>query len=354
MNLELRQRIFSFGLLALLLAGCLWVLRPFVEAAAWAAILGWVTWPFYRRIRPAFGNREGLAAVVMTFLLILIAATPALLLTLALSGEIRRVIPDLVVVISHGPPAVPEGLKDVPILGEMIQKGIDSLWLVLGDMQGRLGQGANAIALSAMKAAGNVGRVFATVGMTILIVYFIFRYGEAILSDVRAVADRIAGQEAVRFIDPVGRTVRAVVYGILLTAIVQGALAGLGYWVAGMRGPILLGAVTAFLALFPFGAPLVWGPAALWLWGSGRAVAGIGLAIWGALIVGSADSVIRPWVISGTTKVPFLFVFFGVIGGVLAFGLLGLFIGPVLLSVLLTLWRESAAALGGDDAGEIR
>jgi predicted PurR-regulated permease PerM len=122
-------------------------------------------------------------------------------------------------------------------------------------------------------------------------------------------------------------------------------LAGLGYWVAGVKGPVLLGSLTAFLALFPFGAPLVWVPAAIWLWSGGHVIAAVGLGLWGLLIVGTADNVIRPWVISGATKVPFLFVFFGVVGGVLAFGLIGLFIGPVLLSVLMTLWRESAAAL---------
>jgi len=124
------------------------------------------------------------------------------------------------------------------------------------------------------------------------------------------------------------------------TALAQGALAGLGYWWARVDGPVLLGAVTALVAMLPFGAPLVWGSIGAWLLVSGEFAAGIGLLLWGALVVSWVDNLIRPLVISSATRIPFLLVLFGVLGGLAAFGLIGLFLGPVILAVLVAVWRE--------------
>lgn len=139
---------------------------------------------------------------------------------------------------------------------------------------------------------------------------------------------------------PLGQTVRAVTYGILLTALAQGALATLGYWVVGVGAPVLLGAATTFLALIPFGASIVYVPVSGWLLVQGRPVAGLLLLAWGILAVSTVDNVIRSWFISGTTQVPFLLVFLGVLGGLATFGAIGLFVGPVTITLLLLLWRE--------------
>jgi predicted PurR-regulated permease PerM len=139
-----------------------------------------------------------------------------------------------------------------------------------------------------------------------------------------------------------------VVYGILLTALVQGTLAGLGYWVAGMASPVTLGVLTALFALIPFGTPLVWGGAGAWLLFQGETGAAIGVWIWGAAVVSQIDNVLRPIFISSVGAIPFLLVLFGVLGGLLAFGLVGLFVGPIVLAVAWAVWREWAAHL--DDA----
>jgi predicted PurR-regulated permease PerM len=141
--------------------------------------------------------------------------------------------------------------------------------------------------------------------------------------------------------------VRGVVYGILLTAIVQGILTAFGLWLAGVPRPVLLGAVAGFLSVLPIGAPLVWIPAALWLMGIGHLGWGIFLAIYGVVAVSGADSVIRPWFIARGAQLPFLLTVLGVLGGALAFGLLGIFLGPVLLGIgytLLNEWTEAEAA----------
>ena len=136
---------------------------------------------------------------------------------------------------------------------------------------------------------------------------------------------------------------RRVVYGLLLAAFAQGLLAGLGYWVAGVNAPAFWGAATALIALIPFGAPLIWVSIGLWLLLRGDVGAGIGLLLWGALAISWIDNLVRPLIISGVAKIPILIVLCGVLGGLAAFGLIGLFVGPVILAVLLELWREWTA-----------
>jgi len=172
--------------------------------------------------------------------------------------------------------------------------------------------------------------------------FFFYLYGEPIAARLTLLLRRIAGMRADRLIDITGATVRGVVYGILGTALVQGVLTAFGLWVSGVPRPVLLGAVAAFLAVLPIGAPLVWIPAALWLMGTGHVGWGIFLGVYGVVAVSGADSLIRPWFIARGAQLPFLLTVLGVLGGALAFGLLGIFLGPVLLGVGYTLMNEWA------------
>ena len=131
-----------------------------------------------------------------------------------------------------------------------------------------------------------------------------------------------------------------MVIGIVLTALAQGMLAGLGYAVAGMDSPVFLAAITTLIAMVPFGTPFAWGSVAVWLFAQGDIVAALGLAAWGTFVISWVDNIIRPMVISGKTHIPFLLVMFGVLGGLNAFGMVGLFLGPVILAVLVAVWRE--------------
>src|SRR6266513_59047 len=151
-----------------------------------------------------------------------------------------------------------------------------------------------------------------------------------------------------KYLQAIGQTVKAVVYGLVLAALVQGVLVGLGYWFAGTGAPVFLAALTTVSGLIPFAAPTIWGCVVAWLLLKGNTVAGVGLLIWGSIVMSWTDHIVRPFLISREAEIHFLVVMFGVLGGLAAFGLVGLVVGPVILAVLLAIWREwlleSAAA----------
>lgn len=150
----------------------------------------------------------------------------------------------------------------------------------------------------------------------------------------------ILGARVDGYLNAVGGMTKAVVWGLIATALAQGLVAGLGYWGAGAPAPVLLGAATALIAMIPFGTPFAWGSIGIWLLMTGDTLGGIGLLLWGILVVSWVDNLVRPMVITNATQVPFLLVMFGVLGGLAAFGLVGLFLGPVILAVLMAVWRE--------------
>jgi predicted PurR-regulated permease PerM len=145
--------------------------------------------------------------------------------------------------------------------------------------------------------------------------------------------ERIAGARAHHLLEVAGSTVIGVVHGIIGTAIVQGVLAGIGFWIAGVPGPILLGLITCVLALIPMGPPLIWIPAAAWLYQDGHPYWSLFMAIWGMTAISSIDNILRPYLISQGSRLPFVLVLLGVFGGILKFGVIGVFLGPTLLAV---------------------
>src|ERR1700744_1731698 len=178
--------------------------------------------------------------------------------------------------------------------------------------------------------------------LALFIAFFFYVYGQPIAGRLRLLLHRIAGLQADRLIAVTGATVRGVVYGILGTAVVQGILTALGLWLSGVPRPVLLGAVAGLLSVLPIGAPVIWIPAAVWLLSSNHLGWGIFLIVYGVGAISGSDSLIRPWFISRGAQLPFLLTVLGVLGGALAFGLLGIFLGPVLLGIGFTLVNEWA------------
>ncbi len=328
---------------ALLLGGVLlltyWILRDFLVPLLWAFILAYVTWPLNCRLRRMV-SRPGLASLLMTLLLAVVIILPVLLLIASLRQEAEAAFEWLQNALAGGAQMLPAWLLSLPLIGQPIGVMADQVARDPEVISNWLAGQAPNIAGGAAEAAGAVGRNAMKFGMALLAVFFVYRDGETITAEFRRGAGKLLGRQSETYWVAAAEMTQAVVYGLVLTAIAQGALAGLGYWVVGVDAPILIGVLTALAALVPFGAPVVWGTVTLYLLFTGNLWAGLGLLAWGALGVSSVDNLVRPLVISVSAHIPFLLVLFGVLGGLSAFGLVGLFLGPVVLSVLLAVWQQ--------------
>ena len=320
------------------------VVAPFLAALAWAVMIAYASWPLYARLRRALGGREVPAAGVMTLLCALVLFAPLVGAAWAAQQEAGALYRAMQAFLA-APPAVPEWLKMLPALGSWLE-ALRAEWMSQPEvLMAQAAEWLKARIGDLAAVAGQIGKNLGKMVIALIALFFVYRDWERLSAQVRRVLARFLGERAHGYLAAVGSTTRAVVYGLLVTALVQGALAGLGYWVAGMSAPILLGLITALLALVPFATPIAWGSVGLWLLLHGDTVAGVGVLLWGALVVSQIDNVVRPLVISANTEIPFLLVLLGVLGGVLAFGLIGLFLGPIVLAVLLAVWREWAEQL---------
>ena len=330
--------------LGLLLGGLLLlaysVLQLFLVPMAWAAIVAYSTWPMYLRLRHLLGGRATLSAALMSLLLMASFVLPLLWLVSVMRTEIAAAYAAVAAYLAQGPRPLPDLVAAIPWLGNWLQQLLDELARNPQALREQIAQWMEQRTSELLDLLGGVGRNAAKLGFALLTVFFLYRDGELILAQFRRVLGRLMGSRIEAYLRAVGATTRAVVYGLVLTAIAQGALAGLGYWAAGVRSPALLSVVTALIALIPFGTPFVWGSIGVWLLLNGQTTAGVGLLLWGTLVVSWVDNLIRPMVISSASRTPFLLVMFGVLGGVTAFGLIGLFVGPVILAVLMAVWRE--------------
>lgn len=335
----LARRGAAFAFLVLVFGLTFWVLSPFFASLAWAGILAYATWPLHHLLRQRLPGRDNLAALLMTLGVAATLLLPLVWVMFAVAGDAAAVTAALKRFATHGLPPLPAGVHALPggewIAAQYQRVQADPAWVRMQIDALGLTDTARLKAL-----AGGVGRNAAKFGLAVFALFFLYRHGDSVLAQVRRVATRWLGAAARGYIQAVGVTVRAVVFGIVLTALAQGLLAGLGYWVAGVPAPALWGVITALVSLIPFVGPVVWIGLSLGLLAHGETQAALGLFLWGALVVSWVDNLIRPLVISGPTRIPFLLVFLGVLGGLNAFGLIGLFLGPVLLAVSVAIWRE--------------
>jgi predicted PurR-regulated permease PerM len=340
------ERVLMALLLGGIAIGCVVVLLPFVSALLWAAILVFTTWPICEWLRLRLHLRHGVAAGAMVALTAVAIVLPLALAAPGSAGDVDHLRAIVLEALRAGLPNAPAWVFAIPLLGPTI----GSLWdrwaadisVMVGAFQPYFGMVLEG-GVSLLLGIANGVLMFV---LALFAAFFFYLYGEPIAARLSLLLHRIAGARADRLIDVMGATVRGVVYGILGTAVVQGMLTAFGLWLSGVPRPILLGAVAAFLAVLPIGAPLVWIPAALWLMSSGHLGWGIFLAVYGSFVVSGADSLIRPWFIARGAQLPFLLTILGVLGGALAFGLLGIFLGPVLLGIGYTLineWARDAA-----------
>ena len=354
-----RTNITPYVAPSLFLAGLLMldyqVLMHFIVPVSWAIIFVYVSWPLHRQIKKLCPASNTLAALTSTFLLASMLVIPLLWASILLQTEIVAIYRNLPVWL-EAKPTLPEFAQRIPYLGKELDNLVGQADSLRELLRLRILPWLRQYSGNMLNVLGDLGYNAAKLGFSLLTTFFLFRDGPEITGQVSKVLQMMLGRRLGGYIATTEETLKAVVYGIVLTAVAQGMLAGLGYWFVGLPTPILLCVVTILFAMIPFGTPLVWGTASLWLLANGQHWAAISLALWGSLVVSWVDNIVRPMVISGATQIPFLLVFFGVLGGLARFGFLGLFLGPVALAISFAVWHEwliERKALGNPAADSV-
>jgi predicted PurR-regulated permease PerM len=332
--------------IVLLLLGCLAVLRPFLAAILFAAAITMASWPVYLQVLARCGQRRSLAAAVMSVALTLLIIVPLTAVTWNVADNISVFYDHLKITLDGGQLAPPAWLKEIPVLGSVADSYLRKL---LGSRDELLNLAKTLLepARHLLLGAGVVlGSGVAQVSLAVFVSFFLYRDGKALHATLQTAMARLIGPQGQLVTETVSRTVRGVVYGLLGTALAQAAVAALGFLIAGVPAVALLAAATFLLSLVPVGPPLVWGGAAIYLFDAGQTGWGIFMLVWGFFLISSVDNVVKPMLISRGSSLPFILVLLGVTGGVLAFGFVGLFIGPALLAVGLGLIRNWSAESG--------
>ena len=322
--------------------GCVQVLYPFFSAILWAAILTYTTWPIYEWLRARTHIGRAGSALLMVLLVAVVIVLPLALAAPSGADDAKELNGLILNALQAGLPGAPSWLADVPVVGQTLTDLWNSWAADLSGMVSFFKPYFGIVAQAGLSLLLGLANGVLSFVVALIVAFFFFASGERLASGMAALLLRIAGERAPRLIDVTGATIRGVVYGLLGTAIVQGILTTLGLWGVGVPRPLLLGIIAGALSVLPIGAPVVWIPAGLWLLAEGHTVRGLVLLTYGLVFVSGSDSVIRPYFIARGAQLPFLLTLLGVLGGAIAFGLLGVFVGPVLLGVGFTLVKEFA------------
>ncbi len=317
--------------------GCYQVLAPFVPAILFSAVACSASWPAYVRVRRAFRGHGALAALSMTLLMVVLVIGPTAALAASLVDDVTAGIDQVRIWLAAGPPQPPHWLAAIPFLGEplagywrqLVASRDEALNLVKS-----LADPARLLVLAASKA---VGASVLQLTLAAFIAFFFYRDGEALIRAVRRILEELAGDIGEEILTTVDNTVTGVIHGIFGTALAQAMVAMIGFIIAGVPAPLLLGVATFLLSMIPVGPPLVWGGAALWLFYQGSTGWAIFMVVWGLAVISSIDNIVKPYLISRASSLPLLLIVLGVFGGIIAFGFIGIFIGPPMLAVGLTL-----------------
>ena len=346
---DLTRNTFAVLFMGLLIGASLWVLRPFLGPGIWATMVVVATWPLMRRVQGLLGGHRALAVTVMTIGLLLLFVVPLLLAIGTIFVNVD-VIGDAVRNAStwRPPEAPPRWISAVPVLGGLI----DGAWaqaaaLGLRDLLPRITPYAGDLTKWVLAEVGSIGFLVLQFLVTVVIAAVMYSVGEDFADFARRFARRLGGQRGAEALQLAGDAIKGVALGVGVTAIVQSVLGGLALAVAGVPFAGLLTALMFMLCIAQIGPVLVLVPAAVWLFWSGDTGLGVFLAV-ATLVVGTLDNVLRPALIRMGADLSLLLIFAGVIGGLIAFGLVGLFVGPVVLAVglkLLEAWMADGEAV---------
>jgi predicted PurR-regulated permease PerM len=336
------DQLIRVAAIALLAIGCVLVLLPFFTAALLAMVICLSTWPLFAYLRGLLrGNRSG-AAGLMTLLLILLFVVPIAILAVSAIENFPKLAELVTDWFERGPPDPPLWLKTLPWIGTWLDDYWHQVVASRDELVKLLQRGLEPTRVLLVGAGKALGQGLLQMIIAVFIAFFFYRDGDRLVDAIRRTLDRVAGALSGEVLDIIEGTVRGVIFGILGTAFAQGVVAAIGFAIASVPAPIALGALVALVSLVPGGPPIVWVGATLWLVSEDRMGWAIFMAVWGLVVISGIDNVVRPLLISRGSSMPILLILLGVFGGLVAFGFVGLFIGPVLLAVGYTLLRRWA------------
>ncbi len=347
-----RQQIGRLVLALVLFALGLWIVRGFLPALAWAGVIAIAVEPLRLRIVarwPSLG-RGGLLPALMTLAIGLLVLVPVGFGIAQAAAEAQDVSGWLVAARQGGVP-VPEWVTALPFGGPQVTRWWQEHLATAqaAELQLRMMNARTILYHSRLVGSGLIRRVV-TFAFTLFALFFLLRDGSLIAAQLRVAGARLLGPSGERIGHQVIQSVRGTIDGLVLVGIGEGLVMTVAYLLAGVSHPLLLGAATAVAAMIPFGAALMFGIAAVLLVAQSAVTAAIAVVLFGFVVVGVADHIVRPVLIGGATRLPFLWVLIGILGGVESFGLLGLFVGPATMAVLAMLWREFLAGRGAAPA----
>jgi predicted PurR-regulated permease PerM len=344
---EFRKRALAlgFGVISLLLFVLLvLILKPVMRSILWATALAILFYPVHARVLLLVRGRTGLAAALTTAIMVLTFAGPTVLFVNNFFAEARDLWPELRSQLRPDTfQRVADWIERSPIRPYMPYVFRDEPYLGAATIEAKFQDAVSGFSSVALGQIGEFGRnVPGTIlgaGMTILTLFFFLRHGPRWVEQVKS-ALPLEREHADNLLRITANTVNAVFRGVIATAAIQALLAGLGFAITGAPAPVVLGGITFIAALIPFVGPVaVWLPISLIFLSSGRVAAGVGLFLWGALVVSLVDNVLRPILIGRETKLPMLWLFLALIGGLRTFGFLGILLGPIVLSLFLVCYR---------------
>jgi predicted PurR-regulated permease PerM len=325
--------------LLLLFGGCVIVLLPFLSALLWAVVLCYCVWPLQERLVRTLRGHRTPAALLMLLAMVVLLLVPFWIVGNSIAENVGALTAALRKWVESGPPAPPGWLARVPLAGGVISEQWREIAADSERMWRESQRFIQPVSTGLLRAGLLVGKGLLELTLSIFISFFLLRDGAAIAARFQAGIERIAGSNGARMLDVAGNTVRGVVQGVLGTGLAQAAMAGIGFAIAGVPGAAVLALITFICSVVPIGAPFVWVPASLWLFHVDRTGWGIFMIVWG-MGVSTVDNFLKPWLISHGSRMPFLLIFLGVVGGALAFGFIGVFLGPTLLAVGFRLLNE--------------
>ena len=315
----------------------LWLLSPFIPAVIWATMIVVATWPAMRAVEARLWGKRSLAVAVMTLVMLVLVVVPLAIAVVAIMTNVENVVEgarSVVVIATSGPP---EWVRDLPFVGSRLADE----WTRLAslrpeDLASRLTPYVTGVLLWGLGQVGGFGALFVQFFLTVVMAAILYAYGETAAAGVLAFMRRLAGENGDRVVVLSAQAIRAVALGVVVTALAQSIVGGIGLLIAGVPYPMLLTAVMLLLGVAQIGALPVMAGSVAWLYWQGDVTWGTVMLVW-AVFTTTFDNFLRPFLIKRGADLPLMLIFAGVIGGLLALGVVGLFVGPVLFAVTYTL-----------------